>query len=121
MAYKQKSNPALNGNFVTIMNLFVKENYRHFGVGTMLINAVESWAKRIFNDCVIELDCDYGDCFDGVWDYEADRIGIVSSSSITLKTNVTLNIVELEAFFNSVVSQAYMADDGILRKRRPVI
>lgn len=57
MAYKQKDNPAFNGNFITIMNLFVKENYRNYGVGKNLMSSVEMWAKNLFGDCFIELDC----------------------------------------------------------------
>ena len=57
MAYKQKDNKAYNEKFVTIMNLFVKEKYRHLGIGTKLLDTVEKWAKRLYCNCVIELDC----------------------------------------------------------------
>jgi len=42
MAYKQKENNAFVGNFITIMALFIKENYRHLGIGASLINSVEN-------------------------------------------------------------------------------
>ena len=57
MAYKQKPNSAYNGNFISIMNIFVKEDYRNMNIGTMLIAKVEKWAKSIFDSCFIELDC----------------------------------------------------------------
>ncbi len=57
MAYKHKENPNYNGNFVTIMNLFIKEEYRKLGIGNKLISNVEIWAKTLFGDCFIELDC----------------------------------------------------------------
>ncbi len=57
MAYIQKSSPAMNGNFVTIMNLFIKEEYRNMHLGTRLITEVEKWAKTIFQSFYIELDC----------------------------------------------------------------
>lgn len=67
---------------------------------------------------VVQIDCDYAECMDGVWDFEADRIGIVSGSSITVKTNVTFNITELESFFNSVVSRNLVSDTGSGKRRR---
>jgi hypothetical protein len=70
---------------------------------------------------VVELDCDYGECMDGVWDHEADRIGVVADSSITLDTNVTFNITELEAFYNSVVTQSYLADGGAVTKKHRTV
>lgn len=69
---------------------------------------------------VVELDCDYLECTDGVWNHEADRIGIVEESSITMKTNVTFNITGLEAFFNSIVSQSYMTDDSAVTKKHRI-
>ena len=70
---------------------------------------------------VVELDCDYVECTDGAWDHEADRIGIVEESSITMKTNVTFNITELETFFNSIVSQSYMADGCTVTKKYRIV
>ena len=52
---------------------------------------------------VVELDCDLGDCADGVWDFEADRIGVIDGSSITVEADATFNITDLETFFNSAV------------------
>ena len=50
---------------------------------------------------VVELDCDFDECPDGVWDFEADRISVINGSSITVETDATFNITDLEAFFNS--------------------
>ena len=66
---------------------------------------------------VVELDCDYGECVDGIWDLEADRIGVISGSSMTAEREVTFNITELESFFNSVVSN-YAAELAAERKKR---
>lgn len=77
-----------------------------------------SFKVVIKNGKVIELDCDYLECADGEWDREADRIGIINGSSITVKTNVTLNITELESFFNSVVNRDIISDNGSDRRRR---
>lgn len=57
MAYKQKDNKALKSNVVNIMNLFIKQQYRNKKIGTLLISEVEKWAKSLYNNFVIELDC----------------------------------------------------------------
>ena len=67
---------------------------------------------------VTEIDCDYGECRDGVWDREADRIGIIDGSTMISEKTYTFNITELEQFFNTVVSQKYLSDAVNTRRRR---
>ena len=57
MAYKQESNSKVKGNFVSILHLYIKDNYRRLGIGRQLIEHVETWAKERFETCFLELDC----------------------------------------------------------------
>lgn len=43
--------------FVTIMNIFVKVEFRKMGIGNLLIKQVQEWAKEKFSISIIELDC----------------------------------------------------------------
>ncbi len=57
MAYKEKPNEASKSNTITIMNLFIKHEYRNKKIGTKLIDEVEKWAESLCENYVIELDC----------------------------------------------------------------
>lgn len=57
MAYKHEQKPTVAGNFVTVMHIYVRPEYRGCGVGKLLFENVEHWAKQEFGKCTIELDC----------------------------------------------------------------
>ena len=44
-----------NKNILILEAIYVNEEYRHLGVGKMLINAFENWAKEKYEDFVIEI------------------------------------------------------------------
>ena len=44
-----------NTNILVLEALFVDEKYRNQGVGKMLLNAFENWAKEKYGDFVIEI------------------------------------------------------------------
>ena len=70
----------------------------------------------IENGQVVEVDCDYGECLDGEWDLEADRIRIVGGSSVLVKTNVTYGITELERYFNTAATMVVEPENGLKRR-----
>ena len=57
MAYQHEPKVSVDGNFVTIMHLYIKPEYRGEGIGKLLIEKVEQWAMQVFGQCTIELDC----------------------------------------------------------------
>ncbi len=57
MAYKHDPKPTIAGNFVTVMHIYIKSEYRGCGIGKLLVKNVEDWAKQEFGECTIELDC----------------------------------------------------------------
>ena len=57
MAYQHEPKVSVDGNFVTIMHLYIKPEYRGEGIGKLLIEKVEQWARQVFGQCTIELDC----------------------------------------------------------------
>lgn len=53
---KNPQNCGSNTNIVCLSTLFVKEEFRHSGIGTQLYNSFENWAKTKFgNDYAIEI------------------------------------------------------------------
>lgn len=57
MAYIQNENKKLKNRVVSIMNIFIEEEFRNQNIGKKLIQQVEMWAKTILEKFVIELDC----------------------------------------------------------------
>lgn len=57
MAYKQDKKAIMSENIVTIMNIFVKPDFRKCGIGKLLIDKVEKWAKEQHETYYIEIDC----------------------------------------------------------------
>lgn len=57
MAYKHEQKATVAGNFVTVMHIYVRPECRVCGVGGLLIENVEHWARQEFGECIIELDC----------------------------------------------------------------
>lgn len=57
MAYKHEPKELVKRNFITIMNIYIKPEHRDVGIGRLLIEKVESWAKQEFSTFTIELDC----------------------------------------------------------------
>jgi len=76
-----------------------------------------SFKVKLEKGRIVELDCDYWECSDGIWDREADRIGIVSGSFVSVKTKLTVDIKGLESFFNSIADGETVADTWSTRRR----
>ena len=57
MAYKQQPKSITSKNFITIMNLYVREPYRKMGIGKLLVQEIEKWAKTLFISFILEIDC----------------------------------------------------------------
>lgn len=57
MAYKQKENTAVNQTVVSVLNIFVDENYRGKKIGQRLMKEIELWASSFGKSFDLELDC----------------------------------------------------------------
>lgn len=54
---KSPYNDVINTNVIMLESLFIKEEYRHKGVGRTLISMLENWAKDNFKNYVVEIVC----------------------------------------------------------------
>ena len=99
--YSCLMNGCVNESGVTYLEFSTHKYIEGFCVVKNMDQDNYKFKVKIDKRGVTELDCDYDETADGIWDIEADRIGVVNESSRVVNRTATFNISELENFFNA--------------------